>query len=103
MSRTIGDFNFKPVSSLPPELQSITPAPDINVVSRDMSADQFLLLASDGIFKSLTSVQVCDVWVGVWGMIYNCTYILNVDMEIKVDTWFSKCEKCMCVCGWNLY
>ncbi len=58
VSRTIGDFNFKPPSTLPPELQAVTPAPDINVVSRDLATDEFLVLASDGVFKSLSSAQV---------------------------------------------
>ena len=60
VSRTIGDFNFKHSTDLPPELQPVTAAPEINVVSRDLTKDEFLVIASDGIYKSLSSTQVRD-------------------------------------------
>ena len=60
VSRTIGDFAYKPPGKLPAQSLPVTPAPDINVVTRDRNGDEFLLIASDGIFKSLTSSQVVD-------------------------------------------
>ena len=60
VSRTLGDFGFKSVPKLPVEEQVVVPIPDINVISRDIKTDEFLLLASDGIFKSLSNKDVID-------------------------------------------
>lgn len=58
ISRALADFAFKIPTDKPPEEYMVSPIPDIHVVQRDYQADQFLVLASDGIYKSLSSEQV---------------------------------------------
>ena len=58
ISRALADFAFKIPTDKQPEEYMVSPIPDIHVVQRDYQADQFLLLASDGIYKSLSSEQV---------------------------------------------
>ena len=58
ISRALADFAFKVPTDRPPEEYMVCPVPDIHVVQRDYQTDQFLLLASDGIYKSLSSEQV---------------------------------------------
>ena len=58
VSRTLGDFGFKNTPKLPAESQIVSPVPDVTVLERDLKTDEFLLLASDGVFKSLTNSDV---------------------------------------------
>ena len=58
ISRAIGDFAFKVPTDKPPVEYIVSPVPDIHVLERNYQEDQFLLLASDGIFKSLSSETV---------------------------------------------
>lgn len=60
VSRTLGDFGFKRALKCPVEEQIVTPVPDITVIERDHRTDEFLVLASDGIFKSLSNTEVVD-------------------------------------------
>lgn len=60
ISRALADFAYKIPSDKPPEEYMVSSTPDIHLVQRDYQADQFLLLASDGIFKSLSSEQVLE-------------------------------------------
>ncbi len=60
VSRTLGDFGFKAIPKLPAEDQVVTPIPDINIIERDIRTDEFLLLASDGIFKALSNEDVIE-------------------------------------------
>ena len=39
-------------------MHTVSPIPDIHVVQRDYQIDQFLLLASDDLYQSLSSEQV---------------------------------------------
>ena len=57
VSRTLGDYGFKKSPTLPPEQQIVSPMPDVEVIPRQLSSDEFLLLASDGIFKSMSSSE----------------------------------------------
>jgi len=57
VSRTLGDYGFKKSPALPPEQQIVSPEPDVEVIPRQFSCDEFLLLASDGIFKSMSSSE----------------------------------------------
>lgn len=60
VSRTLGDFGFKRAPKIPAEKQIVSPVPDISVIERDHKTDEFLLLASDGVFKSLSNEEVVD-------------------------------------------
>ena len=59
LSRAIGDRRYKLNKDLLPEQQIITANPDIVVQSRD-PADDYLLIACDGIWNSMTNVQAVD-------------------------------------------
>lgn len=60
VSRTLGDFGFKSTPKVPAESQIVSPVPDVTVLERDHKTDEFLLLASDGVFKSLTDSDVIE-------------------------------------------
>ena len=55
VSRTLGDYGFKKSPTLPAEEQIVSPVPDVEVIAREFGTDEFLVLASDGIFKSMSS------------------------------------------------
>ena len=56
LSRGFGDFQFKDRHRLKPEEQAVTANPD--VVCRDRhEEDQFIILASDGVWDCLTTTN----------------------------------------------
>lgn len=63
MSRSLGDFYLKMQSDKSPELQIVSPDPDVTIHTRD-SDDAFLLLASDGVFDVMTNQQAVDFVAG---------------------------------------
>lgn len=60
LSRAFGDHFYKQESKLPLSSQQIVAVPDITITQRDPENDDFLIVACDGIWNSLTSQQVCD-------------------------------------------
>ncbi len=58
VSRALGDFDYKRVSSIPPTEQLVSPEPDVTVLDRDLVNDEFLLLACDGIYDVMTNEEV---------------------------------------------
>uniref|UniRef100_A0A914CV43 PPM-type phosphatase domain-containing protein n=1 Tax=Acrobeloides nanus TaxID=290746 RepID=A0A914CV43_9BILA len=50
LSRALGDFEFKDVPGLPPTKQPVSAEPDVYILERNPGNDEFLILASDGIF-----------------------------------------------------
>jgi serine/threonine protein phosphatase PrpC len=54
VSRGLGDFRFKDVDDLPPDLQKVTCIPDFVLVDRDPRHDEFILLACDGVWDVLS-------------------------------------------------
>lgn len=54
VARAFGDFNFKAKYRTKPEDQAITACPEITVRDRS-DADDFIVLACDGIWDSLSS------------------------------------------------
>lgn len=56
VSRTLGDYGFKKSTNLPVEDQIVSPIPDVTFLQR-RNSDDFLLLASDGVFKSMTTSE----------------------------------------------
>ena len=58
VSRTLGDYGFKIPPTLPVDKRVVTPVPDVTVFSRDLKRDQFMILASDGVFKSMSDEEV---------------------------------------------
>lgn len=59
LSRAIGDLAQKQRFDLAPEQQAITAAPEVMRLCRD-AADEFLLIACDGIWDVKSSQQACD-------------------------------------------
>lgn len=57
VSRTLGDYGFKKSPTLAVEDQIVSPIPDVTILTRDHSSDEFLILASDGVFKSMSSSE----------------------------------------------
>jgi protein phosphatase PTC2/3 len=59
LSRALGDFEFKQTPSIAPEDQIVTANPEI--ISRTMTdAEEFLVLACDGIWDCMSSQDVID-------------------------------------------
>lgn len=58
VSRALGDFDYKRVTELKPTEQLVSPEPEITKLDRDLSKDQFLLLACDGVFDVMTNEEV---------------------------------------------
>ena len=56
LSRSLGDFEYKNVANLPFDQQMVICDPEIRSVSRQQ-ADEFLILACDGIWDCLTSEE----------------------------------------------
>lgn len=56
MSRAFGDFVYKTSASLPPQEQQVTVFPDVHIEDRN-AADQFLILACDGIWDVMTNEE----------------------------------------------
>jgi len=59
VSRAIGDFQYKDRSNLPPELQKVTALPDVIVYPRDLTKDEFVVLACDGIWDVMSNQDCC--------------------------------------------
>eukprot|EP00056_Hartaetosiga_gracilis_P006026 m.92205 g.92205 ORF g.92205 m.92205 type:complete len:645 (+) comp12353_c0_seq1:82-2016(+) len=58
VSRCFGDFDYKRRKDLPWLQQKVSPEPDVCVVERHHEADNFLLLACDGIWDVMTNGNV---------------------------------------------
>lgn len=59
LSRAIGDHGYKQNKNLSPEEQMISPLPDVRSMTLDPK-DDFMIVACDGIWNSLTSQEACD-------------------------------------------
>jgi protein phosphatase 1G len=60
LSRAIGDHSYKQNSSLPPEEQMISPQPSIQHIEIELEKDEFIVLACDGVWNSMSSQEVVD-------------------------------------------
>lgn len=59
VSRALGDFAYKQDSQLAQCEQLVSPEPDIFRWERDLSSDQFLLLACDGLWDVISNEDAC--------------------------------------------
>eukprot|EP00053_Salpingoeca_punica_P009729 m.87568 g.87568 ORF g.87568 m.87568 type:complete len:402 (-) comp15133_c0_seq1:676-1881(-) len=55
VSRAFGDFDYKMRSDLAPEAQKVSAQPDVYIRERDPAADEYILLACDGIWDVMTN------------------------------------------------
>lgn len=60
LSRAIGDHAYKQNKELSDREQMITALPDVRTLTIDPAEDEFMVLACDGIWNSLSSQQVVD-------------------------------------------
>ncbi|KAK9881770.1 hypothetical protein WA026_017288 [Henosepilachna vigintioctopunctata] len=60
LSRAIGDHAYKQNSKLGPKEQMITALPDIKTLDINRDEDEFIILACDGIWNSMSSQEVVD-------------------------------------------
>mmetsp|Transcript_1837 Transcript_1837/g.2136 ORF Transcript_1837/g.2136 Transcript_1837/m.2136 type:complete len:340 (-) Transcript_1837:254-1273(-) len=60
VSRALGDFVYKNNDRLPPFEQQVSPEPDVSILKRDHTDDQFLLLACDGIWDVVHNSEACS-------------------------------------------
>ncbi|KAL3109632.1 hypothetical protein niasHT_018830 [Heterodera trifolii] len=60
LTRAFGDHFYKQTERLPLKDQMITALPDVTVTERHDEADEFLIVACDGIWNSMTSQEACD-------------------------------------------
>ncbi|KAI1295509.1 Protein phosphatase 1B [Halotydeus destructor] len=59
VSRALGDYEYKQVEGKGPCEQLVSPEPEITVLPRD-DADEFLILACDGVWDVMTNDDLCD-------------------------------------------
>ncbi|XP_042208857.1 probable protein phosphatase CG10417 [Homarus americanus] len=59
LSRAIGDHGYKQNKNLSPEEQMISPLPDVRSMALEPE-DNFMIVACDGIWNSLSSQEACD-------------------------------------------
>lgn len=60
VSRALGDFEYKNVEGCGPCEQLVSPEPEIFLRDRDDSADEFLVLACDGIWDVMSNEELCQ-------------------------------------------
>jgi len=60
VSRALGDFEYKQVEGKGPCEQLVSPEPEIIVQERDLSNDEFLILACDGVWDVMKNEDLCD-------------------------------------------
>ncbi|VDP88973.1 unnamed protein product [Echinostoma caproni] len=60
LSRALGDHNYKQVQHLSLSEQMITPTPDVSQYDLIPGSDEFVVLACDGVWNSMTSQEVVD-------------------------------------------
>jgi protein phosphatase 1G len=60
LSRALGDLEYKQSKDLPPEAQMVTAFPEIRCEKLQPDADEFLILACDGIWDVMTNQNAVD-------------------------------------------
>ncbi|KAI6199023.1 PPM-type phosphatase domain-containing protein [Aphelenchoides besseyi] len=61
VSRALGDYDYKKVPGLAPSDQLVSPEPDVYILKRNKTADQFLVLACDGIYDVINNEDLCHL------------------------------------------
>lgn len=60
VSRALGDYEYKNVEGKGPCEQLVSPEPEIFVRDRDNEADEFLVLACDGVWDVMSNEDLCS-------------------------------------------
>ncbi|KAI6221369.1 PPM-type phosphatase domain-containing protein [Aphelenchoides fujianensis] len=61
VSRALGDYAFKSMPGLAPSDQPVSPEPDVYILDRNPKEDQFLVLATDGIYNVISNKDLCHL------------------------------------------
>ena len=64
VSRALGDYVYKNSHQLPAEAQQVSPEPEFVVHDRDEAADQFVLIACDGIWDVMSNEEAAEYVLG---------------------------------------
>ncbi|PAA78920.1 hypothetical protein BOX15_Mlig025604g1 [Macrostomum lignano] len=86
VSRSLGDFEYKNVSNRGPTEQLVSPEPEIFAIDRDQAADQFVVLACDGIWDVMSNEELCNFVLHRTRVSDNLSHVCN---EV-VDTCLHK-------------
>lgn len=60
VSRALGDFEYKNVEGKGPTEQLVSPEPEFFIKERIPAADEFLVLACDGVWDVMSNEEICD-------------------------------------------
>ncbi|XP_023668685.1 protein phosphatase 1A isoform X1 [Paramormyrops kingsleyae] len=60
VSRALGDFDYKCVHGKGPTEQLVSPEPEVYEIERSEAADEFIVLACDGIWDVMANEELCD-------------------------------------------
>jgi len=60
VSRALGDFEYKNVEGRGPTEQLVSPEPEFFIQKRDAGADEFLVLACDGIWDVMSNEEIIE-------------------------------------------
>lgn len=91
VSRALGDFEYKNVLGKGQCEQLVSPEPEVFCVDRDAAADQFMVLACDGIWDVMSNEELC----GFVASRLHVTNDLRAITEAVIDTCFHKVsERC---------
>ena len=59
VSRALGDYEYKQNEDKTDCEQLVSPEPEINVIERDDTKDEFIVLACDGIWDVISNEDLC--------------------------------------------
>ncbi|KAF6778064.1 hypothetical protein AHF37_02243 [Paragonimus kellicotti] len=82
LSRALGDHSYKQVKGLPLSDQMITPVPDITQFDLIPGSDEFLVIACDGVWNSMTSQEVISF---VYDRLHPCSNSVEEEKAEKVS------------------
>lgn len=59
VSRALGDFEYKDNSQMDPIQQLVSPEPEVTVMERSESEDEYIVVACDGIWDEMSNEDLC--------------------------------------------
>ncbi|XP_040569287.1 protein phosphatase 1A [Lepeophtheirus salmonis] len=60
VSRSLGDFDYKKLTTKGPTEQLISPEPEFYIKTRENDLDEFLVLACDGVWDVMSNEDICQ-------------------------------------------
>ncbi|KAH7719661.1 Protein phosphatase 2C containing protein [Aphelenchoides avenae] len=84
-SRSLGDYDYKKDSRLSPVDQLVSPQPDIYVIERDKSDDEFIILACDGIYDVFDNEELVSLVRSRLSATDDLVYATNQILDISLS------------------